>query len=91
MRMGEHRKALVPSTAAADRVFWYQPPGMDWSLDDVLRDDQSRSQLAGDLEELIAQVVAQAEPGDDVVIMSNGGFGGIHQRLLDALTLNHQE
>lgn len=91
MRMGEHRDALVPSTAAADRVFWYQPPGMDWSLENVLAADPDRAYLSRDIEELIGLITAQARSGDDIVVMSNGGFGGIHQRLLNALSTTHQE
>ncbi len=91
MRMGEHRAELAPSTRAADAVFWYQPPGLDWSLDDVLTASEVPAEVLDDLEELIARVVDKASPGDDVVIMSNGGFGGIHQRLVRALAARHQE
>ena len=86
MRMGEHRQMLAASTDEADEVFWYQPPGLDWSLDDVVAEGATPARVIGDLEELIAAVVAKASPGDDVVIMSNGGFGGIHRRLVDALS-----
>jgi UDP-N-acetylmuramate: L-alanyl-gamma-D-glutamyl-meso-diaminopimelate ligase len=91
MRMGEHRAALAPSTAAADRVFWYQPRGLGWSLDDVLAASQVPAQISDDIEELIALIVDQALPGDDIVVMSNGSFGGIHERLLTALAQRHRE
>ncbi|MBP6723792.1 MAG: UDP-N-acetylmuramate:L-alanyl-gamma-D-glutamyl-meso-diaminopimelate ligase [Halioglobus sp.] len=85
MRMGEHRQQLAASTAAADLVYWFQPPGMNWSLDSVVQQSSARAQLAGNIDELVQSVAAQVQPGDQVVIMSNGGFGGIHQKLLAEL------
>lgn len=85
MRMGEHRARLANATAKADRVYWFQPPGMDWSLQDVISQSSTCAALAEDIEELVAATVAEVQPGDQVVIMSNGGFGGIHQKLLAAL------
>lgn len=85
MRLGVHKAHLAQSAAAADQVIWYQPPGMDWSLDEVVAAGQGRAQLARSLEAIVARIVAEAKPGDAVVVMSNGGFGGIHQLLLSAL------
>jgi UDP-N-acetylmuramate: L-alanyl-gamma-D-glutamyl-meso-diaminopimelate ligase len=45
----------------------------------------ARAQVDSDFEQLVAAIVAAAQPGDTILVMSNGGFGGIHQRLLDAL------
>lgn len=89
MRMGEHREQLAASTAAADLVYWFQPDGMNWSLDNVVQASSVPAQLAGDIDELVERVVAQAQAGDQVVIMSNGGFGGIHQKLLTRLESAH--
>jgi UDP-N-acetylmuramate: L-alanyl-gamma-D-glutamyl-meso-diaminopimelate ligase len=85
MRMGEHRAQLASATAAADRVYWFQPPGMDWSLESVVAESQVPATVVGDVDELVLQVVSEARPGDQVVIMSNGSFGGIHQKLLQQL------
>lgn len=87
MRMGEHRQQLAAATAVADRVFWFQPPGMDWSLDSVVEHSRSPAELVGDIDVLAQKVAAQARPGDQVVIMSNGGFGGIHQKMLAQLEM----
>lgn len=87
MRMGEHRAELAAATADADRVFWFQPPGMDWSLEGVIADSPVPAELITDLGVLIQQVAAVVSEGDQVVIMSNGGFGGVHQKLLDQLAL----
>ena len=51
----------------------------------VVQQSASRAQLAGNIDELVQSVAAQVQPGDQVVIMSNGGFGGIHQKLLAEL------
>lgn len=89
MRMGEHRQQLAASTAAADLVYWFQPPGMNWSLDSVVQHSSSRAQLADNIDELVQSVAAEVKPGDQVVIMSNGSFGGIHHKLLAELTRAH--
>jgi UDP-N-acetylmuramate: L-alanyl-gamma-D-glutamyl-meso-diaminopimelate ligase len=85
MRMGEHRAALAPATAGAARVYWYQPAGLDWSLEDLLADAPAPTVIARDLDALVAQLAREAESGDDIVVMSNGAFGGIHGKLIDAL------
>lgn len=91
MRLGDHRAALAPSTAHADEVLWYQPANLDWSLDDVVAASPVPAKVQQDLTELINRIVAKARSNDVIVIMSNGGFGGIHQRLLTALRAQHQE
>ncbi|MAT95006.1 MAG: UDP-N-acetylmuramate:L-alanyl-gamma-D-glutamyl-meso-diaminopimelate ligase [Halioglobus sp.] len=85
MRMGEHRARLADCTADADQVYWFQPPGMDWSLQPVVAASPVPAQVLDDVDELVALVAAQARPGDQVVIMSNGSFAAIHQKLLDQL------
>ena len=85
MRRGEHQAKLAPATASVDEVFWYQPPGLDWSLERIVNDSPVPAHVMMDMDALVAAVTAAAAPGDAVVIMSNGGFGGVHQRVLDAL------
>jgi UDP-N-acetylmuramate: L-alanyl-gamma-D-glutamyl-meso-diaminopimelate ligase len=86
MRMGAHRDQLAPSTAAADRVIWYQPKELNWQLDDVLENSPVPASVFQSIEEIIAELAATVQQGDQVVIMSNGGFAGIHQKLLAALS-----
>ena len=86
MRLGTHRDQLASSTSDADIVYWYQPEGIDWSLDDVIASSAVPAQLHIAIDELVRQVCLDARPGDQIVIMSNGSFGGIHQRLLTALS-----
>jgi UDP-N-acetylmuramate: L-alanyl-gamma-D-glutamyl-meso-diaminopimelate ligase len=85
MRMGVHREQLAPSLAEADAVFLYNPADLQWDLSAVAAAVGTKAQLAKNIEELVAAVTALARPGDHVLIMSNGAFGGIHVKLLEAL------
>jgi len=85
MRMGVHQDRLATSTRDASEVIWYQPEGVDWKLDAVVGEATVPTLLMQKIDDIIHRVVANKEPGDQVVIMSNGGFGGIHQKLLNAL------
>ena len=87
MRLGEHKAQLAAATAAADQVFWFQPPGMDWSLESVVEDSEVAAEIHSDMDQLIRTVASMVQPGDQIVIMSNGGFGGIHQKLLSQLPI----
>jgi UDP-N-acetylmuramate: L-alanyl-gamma-D-glutamyl-meso-diaminopimelate ligase len=58
---------------------------MDWSLESVVAESAVPAELAADIDDLVARVASEARPGDQVVIMSNGSFGGIHRKLLAAL------
>lgn len=85
MRMGSHLAKLAEATRLADRVIWYQPPGLDWSLTSVVAESQGRASVMQSTDDIINTMVSTAELGEQVVIMSNGGFAGIHQQLVTAL------
>ena len=85
MRMGEHRSQLAEATRDADQVFWYQPEGMDWSLEDVVNDSPVAASVGSDIDALAREVASGSRPGDRVIIMNNGSFGGIHHKLLTQL------
>ncbi|MDG2271239.1 MAG: UDP-N-acetylmuramate:L-alanyl-gamma-D-glutamyl-meso-diaminopimelate ligase [Halioglobus sp.] len=85
MRMGEYRQQLAAATSEADYVFWFQPVGMDWSLESMVAQSPVPATVVGDVDLLVEQVANEVVAGDQVVIMSNGGFGGIHQKLLNRL------
>ncbi|CAM5783087.1 UDP-N-acetylmuramate:L-alanyl-gamma-D-glutamyl-meso-diaminopimelate ligase [Castellaniella caeni] len=92
MKLGTMAQQLPGALAQADLVFCYgQTHGkqaLGWNPADVLAPLDTRLAWTGDtLDPLIATLSAQARPGDHILIMSNGGFGGIHQKLLDALAL----
>jgi UDP-N-acetylmuramate: L-alanyl-gamma-D-glutamyl-meso-diaminopimelate ligase len=90
MKLGTMKDALPGSLIAADLVFGYgaKAEGKDalgWDLSAALAPLGERAQAFDDLSGLVAAVVSVAQPGDTVLVMSNGGFGGVHQKLLDAL------
>ena len=85
MRMGSHKDGLAHSARLADEVMWYQPEGLDWDLQPVIDAATNKAVVARTLDDIISTVVTQAGEGDAVVIMSNGGFGGLHQKLIAAL------
>jgi UDP-N-acetylmuramate: L-alanyl-gamma-D-glutamyl-meso-diaminopimelate ligase len=90
MRMGEHRESLPRAVASADRVYWYQPAGLDWALRGVVKESVAPAELASDVDVLAARVAANSRPGDHVVIMSNGAFGGLHEKLVAQLRRRQQ-
>jgi len=85
MRMGIHKQHLGHACMAADGVFWYQPEGVDWGLHSVVNHSPVAAKLNHNIDEMIADCVRLSEANTHVVIMSNGGFGGVHQKLLDKL------
>ena len=85
MRMGVHKSQLAKSAEDASEVIWYQPEGIDWALDDVVAASPVPAKVMRSIESIIEYVAAEARAGDQIVMMSNGGFGGIHQKLLRAL------
>ncbi|MBN9123981.1 MAG: UDP-N-acetylmuramate:L-alanyl-gamma-D-glutamyl-meso-diaminopimelate ligase [Nitrosospira sp. 56-18] len=86
MKMGVWRDSLADSLAAADLVFCYAA-NLGWNAGEALAPLGQKVQTHESLEELIAAVAGAAQAGDQVLIMSNGGFGGIHEKLLQALSL----
>ncbi|MCQ8897004.1 UDP-N-acetylmuramate:L-alanyl-gamma-D-glutamyl-meso-diaminopimelate ligase [Limnobacter humi] len=89
MKMGTLAQALPASFSAADSVLCYTA-GISWNVNDTLSPLGERLFSSANLDDVIQRVVADASAGDWVVAMSNGAFGGIHQRLLDALTQRQQ-
>ncbi|AYC34443.1 UDP-N-acetylmuramate:L-alanyl-gamma-D-glutamyl-meso-diaminopimelate ligase [Pseudomonas cavernae] len=85
MKLGAHRDGLPDSVVQADRVFWYAPPNLGWDLAATVAGSTVPTAVCDSLEAIIAGVKAHATPGTQVVIMSNGGFGGLHGKLADAL------
>lgn len=89
MRMGVHREELAASFAAADRTFIFQPPYVDWPVSEITAPLGDRGSSEDSIEKLVRVIVGYARPGDTVVVMSNGGFGGLHEKLLQALREAH--
>jgi UDP-N-acetylmuramate: L-alanyl-gamma-D-glutamyl-meso-diaminopimelate ligase len=85
MRAGVHRDSLAPSFAAADEVWFYAPPDLGWDVNGVMAALGDRGHVRHDLESLSADLASTLRPADQVLVMSNGSFGGLHERLLTAL------
>ena len=85
MKLGAHKAALAGSLGGADRVFVYQSPEVKWDVADALQPLGELATVHTDLARLTEALVATARPGDHLVLMSNGSFGGLHERLLAAL------
>jgi UDP-N-acetylmuramate: L-alanyl-gamma-D-glutamyl-meso-diaminopimelate ligase len=84
MKRGILKDELPASVAQADAVFVYSA-GLDWDAQAVFAPLGQRAACFGGLDGLVEAVAAAARDGDHVVVMSNGGFGGVHQKLLTRL------
>ena len=84
MKLGAMKAQLPWSLEQADLAFCHSG-GLGWDARDALSSMGERAQVADSIDQLVALVVAQARPGDHLVCMSNGGFGGIHLKLLQLL------
>ncbi len=84
MKLGTMKAALPESLVEADRVFCYGA-NVDWDIAEALSPIAKKSQVLMELDTLIKVIAKEAQSGDHILVMSNGGFGGIHQKLLDAL------
>ena len=85
MRMGAHAEALAGALDEADQVFVYSPDNLAWDAEAVFKPIAEYTAVLSDVQMIIDQVCTLAKPGDQVLVMSNGGFEGIHERLLTAL------
>jgi UDP-N-acetylmuramate: L-alanyl-gamma-D-glutamyl-meso-diaminopimelate ligase len=85
MRLGVHRSELAHSLHAADAVWLYQPDDLAWDIREVSATLRVPTTVSTDIDTLVASVTAYARSGDRLVVMSNGGFGGIHEKILVAL------
>jgi UDP-N-acetylmuramate: L-alanyl-gamma-D-glutamyl-meso-diaminopimelate ligase len=85
MKLGVHRSQLAPSLAIADKTWLLNPPDLGWDLSGAVSSMGNRASLAGSVEALVKGLAAETRAGDHVLVMSNGGFGGVHEKLLAAL------
>jgi len=87
MKQGVHQHTLFKSMDEADAIFLYQPDNLNWDMQDMIADDAPSTVIENDLDSLVKKIIDIALPNDHLLVMSNGGFGGIHQKLLDSLAL----
>ncbi len=84
MRLGVHKDKLAASLAEADEVLLYQPADVDWNMDAVITALGNKATLYDDVDHIIQQV-SEDQHAENILIMSNGGFAGIHEKMLSAL------
>ena len=87
MRMGEHKAGLAHALRAADQVWLFQPSELDWDLAAVTAELSGKGRAVDNIDVLVAELSELLVAGDHVLIMSNGGFGGIHEKLLNQLSI----
>lgn len=86
MKLGTMKDALPGSLKEADLVFGFgSEQALGWKLAEALSPMGEIASAYEDLDGMVKAIVAQARPGDHIIVMSNGGFGGVHQKLLEAL------
>lgn len=85
MKLGLCKNELAPSLGRADEVFLFQPQHIPWQVVEVAEACIQPAYWSADIDQLVDMIVKTAQPGDHILVMSNGGFGGIHDKLLSAL------
>lgn len=85
MRLGVHRERLAGALRAADRVYVYEAAGLGWRPRETLAGLGDRLRVMDRTDAIIQDILQHTHSPANILVMSNGGFEGIHQRLLDAL------
>jgi UDP-N-acetylmuramate: L-alanyl-gamma-D-glutamyl-meso-diaminopimelate ligase len=85
MKLGVHREQLAPALKLADRAWFLNSSDLGWDLPSAVAALGARGSFAASVDELVKGLADDARPGDHVLVMSNGGFGGLHDKLLGAL------
>lgn len=85
MRTGVHQHAIQDALALSDKIIIKRPIGLNWDLLTVVKDFSQPTDIYDNVDAIIENVLPELQAGDHVIVMSNSGFGGIHQKLLKAL------
>lgn len=85
MRLGIHAESLPRSLELADEVILYSADDLDWDAGRVMAPLGDKCSVMNDTAAIVTALRDQARPGDSILVMSNGGFENIHQRIMDAL------
>jgi UDP-N-acetylmuramate: L-alanyl-gamma-D-glutamyl-meso-diaminopimelate ligase len=87
MKLGTHKDELANSVENADQAIWFQPDNIGWSLSEIL---SLKDLVFSEIDQILSQVSEQTGGVEKahVLVMSNGGFAGIHQKLINSLSLN---
>ncbi len=85
MKLGVHKQLIGKSLEDADLAFVYAPDSISWDASVIAQSAPIPVTIEENFEQLVKDIILQSRPGDHLLVMSNGGFGGIHQKLLDGL------
>mgnify|MGYP003384177387 FL=1 len=85
MKSGVHKEALPLSLTQADQVYIFQDDNIKWSVRDLVEDCQPICFVEKNIDDLVLKIVEQSKASDTIVVMSNGGFGNIHEKILTAI------
>ncbi|MDD7545618.1 UDP-N-acetylmuramate:L-alanyl-gamma-D-glutamyl-meso-diaminopimelate ligase [Actinobacillus porcinus] len=85
MKMGHHKGEIAPALVRSDHVFLLQPDNIPWEVAEIAANCVQPTSWSADINKLVDMIVKEAEPKDHILVMSNGSFGGIHQKLLEKL------
>ena len=85
MKLGVHQKLIGKSLEDADMAFVYAPDSLSWNADAIKDNAPVPITIEHNFEQMLDDIVAEAKDGDSILVMSNGGFNGIHGKLLDKL------
>jgi UDP-N-acetylmuramate: L-alanyl-gamma-D-glutamyl-meso-diaminopimelate ligase len=85
MKLGVHREQLAPALNLADRTWFLDSPDLGWELPPAVAALGARASFAPSVDALVKGIAEDSRPGDHILVMSNGGFGGLHDKLLGAL------
>jgi UDP-N-acetylmuramate: L-alanyl-gamma-D-glutamyl-meso-diaminopimelate ligase len=89
MRLGIHKDSLAPSLESADEVLLYTPVDLEWNPNQVISQLGKKAQAFDDIDAIVEYVCKTCLKGDHILIMSNGAFGGLHDKLLHSLNKQH--
>ena len=85
MKMGINKNDIAPALGRADEVFLFQPANIPWMVTDIAEKCVQPARWSADIEAFTNMIIETAQPGDHILVMSNGGFSGIHGKLLAGL------
>lgn len=91
MKMGVHQSELIKSLIQADVAYLFAPANLGWDIHQLATKAAIPTHVQHDIHHLVDMLVAEAKPGDQILVMSNGGFDGIHQKLLTQLQNKYGE
>ena len=89
MKLGVHQKELSACLARADKAHLFAPSDLGWDIGKVAAEAPVPTRVFHDLAALVEHLAAEAKSGDQILVMSNGSFGGIHGKLLERLQTTH--